>query len=208
MDVLNLQELIKLFTENVFALLFGVVTTLLAGLVTRFIRAFFKQRSLSNLSGEWLEVIPSLKNVGRQYSIGSFYFDKILNSFRYDGKNYFLKAESCKPFYKWECKVLYAELNDTPRQMLYIYKVYDYEQNTSEKYGFGVTYLEIRREVCTFRSGFFIDASQDPQVRSYQPVRIKTLEREFGIDRKAFDDVDVFHEKIIVSYHKKYGSNP
>lgn len=206
MGIFSLQELTKLFTENVFALLFGAVTTLLAALLTRFIRAFFKQRSLSNLSGEWLEVIPSLENVGRQYSIGSFYFDKVLNSFRYDGKNYFLKDKSCKPFYKWECKVLYAELNDTPRQILYLYKVYNYEQNTSKKYGFGVTYLEVHREVCTFRSGFFIDASQDPKVRSYKPVRIKVLEREFGIDRKAFDDVDRFYEKIMVCYHEKHGA--
>jgi hypothetical protein len=208
MSFLSLQELIKLLTANIFALLFGAVTTLIAALLTRFIKAFFKQRSLSSLSGEWLEVIPSLNNVGRQYSVGSFYFDKVLNSFRYDGRNYFLKADSCKPFYKWECKVLYAELNDTPKQILYIYKVYDYEQNSSEKYGFGVTYIEIRREACTFRSGFFIDANQDTQIRSYRPVRIKSLERELGIDRKAFDDIDGFHEKVIVAYHKKYGSSP
>jgi hypothetical protein len=159
-----------------------------------------------NLCGDWIEIIPSLQREKRQYSVGSFYFDKISNTFRYDGINYLIENGSCRPFYKWECKVLHGELDDVPKQILYVYKVSQHNSNTYEKYGFGVTFLEIRNEVCTFRNGFFIDANEQ-KIRDHRLQRIKTLEREFGINRGQYDNIDDFHKRIVTSYRAKYGGN-
>jgi hypothetical protein len=200
------SELAQLFVENIFGILFGSVVTLITTRLTILAGVLHKRRSLLNLCGDWLEIIPSLKNERRQYSIGSFYFDRISNTFRYDGINYLIENNSCRPYYKWECKVLHGAIEEVPKQILYIYKVSQHNSSTLEKYGFGVTNLDILNEVCTFRNGFFIDANDKPRIREHRLQRLKTLEREFSINRSDFDNVDAFHRSIVSRYHAKHGA--
>jgi hypothetical protein len=127
MNVFTLDELIKVVTENVFqTLLLTPVVTLIAARVTK---TLFKQRSLSDLTGEWLQVIPSQANDNRQYSVGELYFDRRRNEFHFDGVNYLLGDKGCKPYYQWESKYLQSGIEDTPKHVMYMYTVNDREKD-------------------------------------------------------------------------------
>jgi hypothetical protein len=204
---LSLEKIKNLLIDNSFAFVFGSVATLVTTRLARQARIILKHRSLLNLEGDWLEVIPDLRRDKRQYSVGTFYFDRASNQFRYDGTNYLIGAGTCKSFYRWECKVLHGVLDNDEKKILYVYKVYYLDSRTSEKYGFGVTYLNTRQEICTFDHGFFIDATENQKTtsRSFTSHSFKSLEEEFGISRQQYKNDKEFHKRILLSYHAKYG---
>lgn len=172
--------------EPFLALLIGVIGSLIATELYRRIRIYLNNKSI-DIEGTWWEAIEP--GHGHGNSIGTIYFDKSTELFRYDGTNY---ADNGAQHSHWQTVISY--LDYTQRRFFYIFAAHFDDNLLSAHYGFGVVNLTKRGSKLIPVDGFFTSPNVEGGSRRHGMVKLD-FAYERGGGQKMIEELKKFNDR-------------
>ena len=144
----------------------------------------------------WLEDIPEFGK--HRFSIGRFYYNKWGCNYCYDGTNF---TSAGDVHYQWSSKMLSVHL--TTHRVTYFYQLDYRDQIQNSRDGFGVMCFGESGKGIVLSHGYFVDCEDITKPINHTLVPLSRVIAHVGFGRRAGEDMDTFHRRIVVEAYEK-----